>query len=158
ESFAAPVMVPVVSCAAATAATPSASRHTASARVQRRESFDFTVTSPLRQNIDGARAPATNLRTIVLRPTTCQTCNARKRGKFKCVAMRLCGLGSGVRRGCVALALAGGVWVSAGTAAHQAVSAAAGGASEIRALWVTRSSLTTPASITSLVNTAHAEG
>jgi uncharacterized lipoprotein YddW (UPF0748 family) len=38
------------------------------------------------------------------------------------------------------------------------VSAAAVESTEIRALWVTRSSLTSPASITSLVNTAHAEG
>jgi len=57
----------------------------------------------------------------------------------------------------VALALVGAVWTAASGAVQQRLSATSR-APEIRALWVTRSSLTTPASITALVNTAHTEG
>jgi len=59
-----------------------------------------------------------------------------------------------LRRGVIALGIVGGVWTMppvrvAGTALDPA---------ETRALWVTRSSLTSPASITTLVKTAHDEG
>ena len=59
-----------------------------------------------------------------------------------------------LRRGGVALGILCGVWIvqSAG------ISGAAADGAEIRALWVTRASLTSPASVASLVTTAHTEG
>jgi len=59
-----------------------------------------------------------------------------------------------LRRGGVALGILCGVWIvqSAG------ISGAAADGAEIRALWVTRASLTSPASVVSLVTTAHTEG
>jgi uncharacterized lipoprotein YddW (UPF0748 family) len=60
---------------------------------------------------------------------------------------------SWLRRGLLALAIAGGAW-----AAPFGMSALAPDAPEIRALWVTRSSLTSPASIAALVRTAHDQG
>jgi uncharacterized lipoprotein YddW (UPF0748 family) len=59
-----------------------------------------------------------------------------------------------LRRGLIALGILGGVW----TALPVRVSGTARDSAEIRALWVTRSSLTSPASITALVQTAHDEG
>jgi uncharacterized lipoprotein YddW (UPF0748 family) len=61
---------------------------------------------------------------------------------------------SRLRRGILALALVGGMW----TAPWPALSVRAADVPEIRALWVTRSSLTSAASITSLVQTAHLQG
>ena len=61
---------------------------------------------------------------------------------------------SWLRRGILALALVGGVW----TAPWSALSGNAADVPEIRALWVTRSSLTSAASITGLVQTAHLQG
>jgi uncharacterized lipoprotein YddW (UPF0748 family) len=61
---------------------------------------------------------------------------------------------SWLRRGILALALSGGVW----TAPWSALSGSAADVPEIRALWVTRSSLTSAASITGLVQTAHLQG
>jgi uncharacterized lipoprotein YddW (UPF0748 family) len=60
---------------------------------------------------------------------------------------------SWLRRGLLALAIAGGAW-----AAPFGLSAMTPDAPEIRALWVTRSSLTSPASIAALVRTAHDQG
>jgi len=59
-----------------------------------------------------------------------------------------------LRRGGAALGILCGVWIvqSAG------ISGAAADGAEIRALWVTRASLTSPASVASLVTTAHTEG
>ena len=59
-----------------------------------------------------------------------------------------------LRRGGVALGILCGVWIvqSAGISGEPANGA------EIRALWVTRASLTSPASVASLVTTAHTEG
>ena len=71
--------------------------------------------------------------------------------------MRQREIGSWARCVSVALALVGGVWAAQSAGPEPAVSAAARGP-EIRALWVTRSSLTSPASIASLVKTAYAEG
>jgi hypothetical protein len=69
-----------------------------------------------------------------------------------------------LRRGLIALGILGGVWTAlpvrlSGLGAEALAKAATPrDAAEIRALWVTRSSLTTPASITALVKTAHDEG
>lgn len=53
----------------------------------------------------------------------------------------------------VALALLFGAWMT-----HVPIADTTPAAAEIRALWVTRASLTSPAAITSLVRTAHAQG
>jgi uncharacterized lipoprotein YddW (UPF0748 family) len=69
-----------------------------------------------------------------------------------------------LRRGGLALGILCAVWtalpvrVSGLGAEASAKAATARDTTEIRALWVTRSSLTSPASITSLVKTAHEEG
>ena len=59
-----------------------------------------------------------------------------------------------LRRGVIALGILCGVWA----ALPVRVSGTVRDGAEVRALWVTRSSLTSPASITSLVKTAHDEG
>jgi len=59
-----------------------------------------------------------------------------------------------LRRGGVALGILCGVWI----AQSAGISGAAADSAEIRALWVTRASLTSPASVASLVTTAHTEG
>jgi uncharacterized lipoprotein YddW (UPF0748 family) len=59
-----------------------------------------------------------------------------------------------LRRGLIAVGILAGVWA----ALPVPLSGTPRDAAEIRALWVTRSSLTTPASITALVKTAHDEG
>jgi uncharacterized lipoprotein YddW (UPF0748 family) len=59
-----------------------------------------------------------------------------------------------LRRGVIALGILCGVW----TALSVRMSGMARDSAEIRALWVTRSSLTSAASITALVKTAHDEG
>jgi uncharacterized lipoprotein YddW (UPF0748 family) len=64
------------------------------------------------------------------------------------------GVTTWLRRGFLALGILCGVW----TAGSSRVSGTAADAPEIRALWVTRSSLTTPASITTLIETARAQG
>ena len=56
-----------------------------------------------------------------------------------------------LRRGSLALGILCGVWVAV-------LSGAAPEGSEVRALWVTRSSLNSPASIAALVRTAHEQG
>src|ERR1700730_6441130 len=58
---------------------------------------------------------------------------------------------SPIRRGSLALGILCGVWIAALSGSPPEVS-------EIRALWVTRSSLTPPASIAALVRTAHEQG
>jgi uncharacterized lipoprotein YddW (UPF0748 family) len=69
-----------------------------------------------------------------------------------------------LRRVFLALGVVGGVWaalparVSGLGAEASAKAATEPAAAEIRALWVTRSSLTTPASIAALVRTAHDQG
>ena len=68
--------------------------------------------------------------------------------------MRSSGVVSWLRRGGLALVLMCGVW----TAPWSALSGRAADVPEIRALWVTRSSLTSPASIAALVQTAYAQG
>ena len=71
---------------------------------------------------------------------------------------------SWLRRGVFALGVMGGVWaalparVSGLGAEASAKAASEPAAAEIRALWVTRSSLTTPASIAALVRTARDQG
>ena len=67
------------------------------------------------------------------------------------------GVFSWLRRGLVVLGVVGGVWTAlparvSGLAANQPAAA------EVRALWVTRSSLTTPASVAALVRTARDQG
>jgi uncharacterized lipoprotein YddW (UPF0748 family) len=64
------------------------------------------------------------------------------------------GVAARLRRICLALGVVGGVW----SAQPVRVSGLEPAAPEIRALWVTRSSLTTPASISALVRTAHDQG
>jgi len=59
-----------------------------------------------------------------------------------------------LRRGGAALGILCGVWI----AQSAGISGAAADSAEIRALWVTRASLTSPASVASLVTTAHTEG
>jgi uncharacterized lipoprotein YddW (UPF0748 family) len=59
-----------------------------------------------------------------------------------------------LRRGVIVLGILCGVW----SAPRPILSGRAADASEIRALWVTRSSLTSPASIAGLVQTARAQG
>src|SRR4029079_15600796 len=59
-----------------------------------------------------------------------------------------------LRRGGAALGILCGVW----SAQSGGISGAAADSAEIRALWVTRASLTSPASVASLVTTAHTEG
>jgi uncharacterized lipoprotein YddW (UPF0748 family) len=59
-----------------------------------------------------------------------------------------------LRRVLIALGILGGVW----TAGPTGVAGKAADVQEIRALWVTRSSLTSPASIAALVRTAHEQG
>lgn len=65
-------------------------------------------------------------------------------------------------RGLLALGIVYGVWTAPFGAAQgrpmASVSRPAASAPEIRALWVTRSSLTSPATIAALVATAHAQG
>src|SRR5450759_2688448 len=75
--------------------------------------------------------------------------------------MRSGGVMSWLRRGVLALGILCGVWAAQPFDAAQGrpeVSGRAADGTEIRALWVLHSSLTTPASIASLVQTAHAEG
>jgi uncharacterized lipoprotein YddW (UPF0748 family) len=68
--------------------------------------------------------------------------------------MRSGGVGSWLRRGVLALGVLGVVW----TALPALVSGLEPTAAEIRALWVTRSSLTSAASIAALVRTARDQG
>jgi uncharacterized lipoprotein YddW (UPF0748 family) len=65
---------------------------------------------------------------------------------------------SGLRRACLALGIVGGVWTVQPLQIIHGTSQTPSAAGEIRALWVTRSSLTSPASITTLVETAAAQG
>src|SRR6476469_5412006 len=58
------------------------------------------------------------------------------------------------RRALLALGILCSVW----TAAGPIVSATAPDTTEVRALWVTRASMTSPASIATLVKTAHEQG
>jgi uncharacterized lipoprotein YddW (UPF0748 family) len=72
--------------------------------------------------------------------------------------MRKGGLMSWLRRGLLALGILGGVWAAPFGIPQARVSGMAADATEIRALWVTRSSLTSPASIAALVRTAREQG
>src|SRR5258708_11083844 len=72
--------------------------------------------------------------------------------------MRSGGVMSWLRRGGLALGILCGVWITQPFGVAQATPSRAADASEIRALWVTRSSLTSPASITALVWTAYDQG
>src|SRR6186713_1990725 len=75
--------------------------------------------------------------------------------------MRSGGVITWLRRAVIASGILCSVWAAlpSGVAeAHRALPRDAAAATEIRALWVTRSSLTTPASITALVKTARDQG
>src|SRR5690242_19753955 len=64
-----------------------------------------------------------------------------------------------LRRAALALAVAGGVWSGRPiAAARPGADHYDDGAAEVRALWVTRSSLTSPGAIATLVTTAHQQG
>ena len=64
-----------------------------------------------------------------------------------------------LRRALFALAVAGGVWTArSGAVAATGTGQKDGDATEVRALWVTRSSLTSAASIATLITTAHQQG
>src|SRR5262245_20957353 len=67
--------------------------------------------------------------------------------------MRPGGVLSWLRRAGLALGILGGVWI-----VQSAAVSTTAGPEEIRALWVTRASLTSPASVAALVSTAHAQG
>ena len=70
------------------------------------------------------------------------------------------GLTTWLRGAVLALAVAGGVWTARPSAAIRPGTEhdADGAPAEVRALWVTRSSLTSPAAIATLVTTAHQQG
>jgi uncharacterized lipoprotein YddW (UPF0748 family) len=68
------------------------------------------------------------------------------------------GVLSWLRRGLLALGILAGVWAAPFGVAQARVSRVAADATEIRALWVTRSSLTSPGSIAALVRTAREQG
>jgi uncharacterized lipoprotein YddW (UPF0748 family) len=72
--------------------------------------------------------------------------------------MRSGGVMSWLRRGGLALGILCGLWIAQPFDVAQGTPSRAADASEIRALWVTRSSLTSPASIATLVRTAYDQG
>src|SRR5258708_34002412 len=76
--------------------------------------------------------------------------------------MRSGGVMTCLRRGLLALGILCGVWIAHPVDVAQGrmarLSGAGPDASEIRALWVTRTSLTSPATVIALVRTAHEQG